>query len=217
MALIQSTARPRAKVTTFDHGECVRAPRRRLRDHPPPHLSQSPRPKGQSSPSPRKWSPQASLTRGVSPCQPTPTTSWLLPPSSPPWTVGSVELWVCAIGLPPPVPSGSRCPTITIPLPRPAFTIPSPRPATIPSPHPYPPPKPPLSLPMPSFHNGMRSHLAGGGCDVTVSQTCQALHSPSHDALLHQNTNHAHLTRITILINCTTKDTHSHSVTVRSR
>ncbi|ROL55360.1 hypothetical protein DPX16_4828 [Anabarilius grahami] len=31
-----------------------------------------------------------------------PATSWLLPPSPPPWTVGSGKLWVCAIGTPPP-------------------------------------------------------------------------------------------------------------------
>ncbi|XDV19743.1 hypothetical protein PO909_025159 [Leuciscus waleckii] len=92
--------------------------------------------------------PLASST-SVVPLMPsaTKTPSWLLPPSTPPWAVGTGELGVCFIGQPPPSPSGDRRPAITIP-----------------SPSPPPPPKPPPALPL-------FCHLAGGGaiCHIMFS------------------------------------------------
>jgi len=50
-----------------------------------------------------------------------------------------------------------------------------------------------------------------------VSQTRQALPSHRHSARHHQSFNHAHLQPISTLINSSTKDSRSHSVTARSR
>ncbi|ROK54672.1 hypothetical protein DPX16_21311 [Anabarilius grahami] len=118
-------------------------------------------------------------------------TSWLLPPSSPPRTVDSVELWVCAIGRPPPVPSGSHRPAFTISLSgRPTFTIPFPHPATIASPHPRPPPS---LLPMPSFHYGARLCLAEGGHDVIFILLAKGLLAELRKALWTRSEVHENL------------------------
>jgi len=50
-----------------------------------------------------------------------------------------------------------------------------------------------------------------------VSQTRQALPSPNHSAHHHPSSNHAHLHPISTVISSSTKGTHTHTVTVRSR
>ncbi|ROL42144.1 hypothetical protein DPX16_1329 [Anabarilius grahami] len=68
----------------------------------------------------------------------------------------------------------------------------------------------PLHLPV-----GLQGAPTGEG--EVMSQTHQALHPANHVALPHQSTDHTHLTLITSPVNSTIKETHSHSVIVRSR